>query len=80
MKATVNASGEEESNTYTSCQGAVLKEGGVSRKASSLGLVPVGYGIDLQNVHNKNKQHQKKPNPAKEKQLTSQGRKTKDHS
>lgn len=64
-KATVNALWEEESNPYTSCQGAVLKEGSISHKAGSLGLVPEGYGTGLQNVYRKNKHHHKKTNPAK---------------
>lgn len=67
---TVNALWEEESNPYTSCQGAVLKEGSISHTDGSLGLVPEGYGIGLQKLYRKNKQHHRKPNPAKEKQLT----------
>lgn len=63
-KATVNAFWEEEQNPYISCQGAVVKEGSISHKAGSLGLVPEGYGIGLQNVYRKNQQHHK------EKQLT----------
>lgn len=55
----------EESNPYTSCQGAELKEGSISHKAGSLDHVPEGFGTGLQNVYRK-KQCHKKPNPAKE--------------
>lgn len=67
----------EESNPYTSCQGAELKEGSISHKAGSLDHIPEGYGIGLQNIHRKKAPMSQKSKPSKT--TTFQGRKIKGH-
>lgn len=67
MKSNCQCFVREESNPYTSCQGAELKEGSISHKAGSLDHMPEGFGIDLQNIYRKKTQQcHKKPNPAKQ--------------
>lgn len=78
MKSNCQCFVREESNPYTSCQGAELKEGSISHKAGSLDHMPEGFGIDLQNIYRKKKPTMsQKTKPSKT--TTLQGRKIKGH-